>query len=387
MFFKVSFRMSFYKSFYKELKFFQLVCSLFGAFLITLICLPSKSYANENKNTEEIVEKVIVYNWDDYIPKSVLEDFTKETGIHVEYHTYDSDRIMYTTVSLLKGRGYDVIVPSSSLVAKLSNEGLLQSIDHKQLKNFENLENDLLNKSFDPRNRYSIPYMWGSTAIAINTDKINPDDITSWHDLWHKDWYGQLFLIDDMLEVFNIALLLEGSSLATANEDDIKIAYEKLRALISHIKVMDAEELAKPFLEDEVSIGVIWNGDAFAAQKEKPSLKYIYPKEGVNFWMDNFVIPALAQNVKNAHIFIDYMLRPDIAVRCVTEYGYATANAAAKMQLDEEIRENHTIFPPKEVMDKGGFQQVDNRMYGLYYLYWEELKLLRPKTFNKNEDE
>jgi len=379
--------MSFYKSFYKELKFFQLVCSLFGAFLITLICLPSKSYANENKNTEEIVEKVIVYNWDDYIPKSVLEDFTKETGIHVEYHTYDSDRIMYTTVSLLKGRGYDVIVPSSSLVAKLSKEGLLQSIDHKQLKNFENLENDLLNKSFDPRNRYSIPYMWGSTAIAINTDKINPDDITSWHDLWHKDWYGQLFLIDDMLEVFNIALLLEGSSLATANEDDIKIAYKKLRALISHIKVMDAEELAKPFLEDEVSIGVIWNGDAFAAQKEKPSLKYIYPEEGVNFWMDNFVIPALAQNVKNAHIFIDYMLRPDIAVRCVTEYGYATANAAAKMQLDEEIRENHTIFPPKEVMDKGGFQQVDNRMYGLYYLYWEELKLLRPKTFNKNEDE
>lgn len=379
--------MSFYKSFYKELKFFQLVCSLFGAFLITLICLPSKIYANENKNTEEIVEKVIVYNWDDYIPKSVLEDFTKETGIHVEYHTYDSDRIMYTTVSLLKGRGYDVIVPSSNLVAKLSNEGLLQSIDHKQLKNFENLDKDLLNKSFDPRNRYSVPYMWGSTAIAINTDKINPDDVTSWHDLWHKDWYGQLFLIDDMLEVFNIALLLEGSSLATANEDDIKSAYKKLRTLIPHVKVMDAEELTKPFLEDEVSIGVIWNGDAFAAQKEKPSLKYIYPEEGVNFWMDNFVIPALAQNVKNAHIFIDYMLRPDIAVRCVTEYGYATANAAAKMQLDEEIRENYTIFPPKKVMDKGEFQQVDNRMYGLYYLYWEELKLLRPKTFNKNEDE
>lgn len=349
--------------------------------------MPSKIYANENKNTEEIVEKVIVYNWDDYIPKSVLEDFTKETGIHVEYHTYDSDRIMYTTVSLLKGRGYDVIVPSSNLVAKLSNEGLLQSIDHKQLKNFENLDKDLLNKSFDPRNRYSVPYMWGSTAIAINTDKINPDDVTSWHDLWHKDWYGQLFLIDDMLEVFNIALLLEGSSLATANEDDIKSAYKKLRTLIPHVKVMDAEELTKPFLEDEVSIGVIWNGDAFAAQKEKPSLKYIYPEEGVNFWMDNFVIPALAQNVKNAHIFIDYMLRPDIAVRCVTEYGYATANAAAKMQLDEEIRENYTIFPPKKVMDKGEFQQVDNRMYGLYYLYWEELKLLRPKTFNKNEDE
>lgn len=370
--------------FYKGTKFSQLVYYFFSAFLITLIGLSAN--VNANEKIEESIEKVIVYNWEDYIPESVLEDFTKETGIHVDYHTYDSDQIMYTTISLLKGRGYDVIVPSSSLVAKLSHEGLLQFIDYNQLKNVGNLDKDLLNKSFDPENRYSIPYMWGSTAIAINADEIDPEDIVSWRDLWDKRWHGQLFLIDDMLEVFNIALLLEGSSLTTANEDDIKKAYERLRILISHIKVMDDDELAEPFLSNEVSIGVIWNGDVFAAQKEKPSLKYIYPEEGVNFWMDNFVIPAQAQNVDNAHTFIDYMLRPDVAARCVIEYGYATANTAAKMQLDESIRNNHTIFPPTEVMDKGEFQQVDSRMYGLYHLYWEKLKLFRPKAFNKGED-
>ncbi|HHC74089.1 MAG TPA: extracellular solute-binding protein [Thiothrix sp.] len=356
----------------------MLIVSFFsslGLFFI-LSALIQVSHAEEL----EVKETVIVYNWEDYIPEKVLKDFTEETGIEVNYHTYNNNEIMYTTLDLQNGRGFDVIVPSTYLVDKMANEGLLQPINKEKLANFKHLDVSLLNKSFDQNNTYSVPYMWGSTAIGINTEKIKPEDVTSWHDLWHKHWRNQLFLIDDMLEIFYIALALDNVSLAQANEDDIQRAYQRLVKLIPNVKKVSADEPAAPFLSGDIDIGLIWNGDIVAAQEEKPSLMYIYPKEGVSFWMDNFVIPARAHNIDNAYTFIDYMLRPEVAIQCVEEYAYATANQTAKSQLDEAFRNNPAIFPPAEIIAKGDFQSGIGKKHELYQLYWDKLKLLRAQA-------
>ncbi|MGV6808432.1 MAG: ABC transporter substrate-binding protein [bacterium] len=341
--------------------------------------MPQTIHAEELPELD-LKEKVIVYNWEDYIPEKVLKDFTEETGIEVEYHTYNNNEIMYTTLDLQNGRGFDVIVPSTYLVDKMAREGLLQPINKVKLENFKHLDVSLLNKPFDQKNTYSVPYMWGSTAIGINKAKVNPEEVTSWQDLWHKHWRNQLFLIDDMLEVFYIALALDNVSLAQADEDDIQRAFQRLVKLIPNVKRVSADEPAASFLSGEIDVGLIWNGDIVAAQEEKPSLMYIYPKEGVSFWMDNFVIPAQSQNIDNAYVFIDYMLRPEVAIQCVEEYAYATANQTAKLQLDETLRNNPAIFPPAEIIAQGEFQSGIGKKHELYQLYWDKLKLLRAQS-------
>ncbi|MGB5597112.1 MAG: extracellular solute-binding protein [Thiothrix litoralis] len=319
-------------------------------------------------------QKVVVYNWSNYIPKGVLEDFSKETGIKVEYSTYDNNEIMYTRLKLLKGRGYDVLVPSTSLVGKMSREGLLQPLDHTQLEHFEQLDPDLINKSYDPGNKFSVPYLWGTPGIAVNTDVVDVAKIKGWADLWDRQWRGRLLLTDDMREVFSMALTINKHSPNTIDPDEIKQAYEKLRRLMPGVKVLSGEPRAE-FLSGNVDLGLVWNGEIVVAQQEKPALQYIYPEEGANFWVDSFVIPARAANVENAHKFIDYMLRPEVAARCVKELGYATPILAARALLDTGIRNNPVIFPPSEVLTGATFQEdVGDKAMDLYNLYWGKLK-------------
>ena len=137
-------------------------------------------------------EKVVIYNWSDYIPESLLEDFTKETGIKVEVSTYDSNETMYAKLKLLDGKGYDLAVPTTFFVEKMIRTGLLQPIDKAKLKNLANLDPRMMNKAYDLNNQYSIPYLWGSTAIAVNADEIDPSGIKHWKDLWDKKYKGQI---------------------------------------------------------------------------------------------------------------------------------------------------------------------------------------------------
>lgn len=318
-------------------------------------------------------DKLVVYSWSDYIPEGVLADFTKETGIEVKYLTYATDEIMYQKLRILKGRGYDVLVPSTSLVARMRNEGLIQPVERKKLRNFKHLDPSLLNKPYDPGNNFSIPYLWGSTGIAVNTKKINADKVKSWRALWHRQWRDKIVLIDDMRAVFHIALKLNGHSMNTTDPEEIKQAYEKLLKLRPNIKAFSAEPHEK-FASDEVSLGVVWNGEAVVAQKTHSSVRYIYPEEGASFWVDSFVIPARAMNVDNAHRFIDFMLRPKIAARCVKALGYATPNLTAKKLLPRKVRRNRAIFPRAAVLKNTEFQEDIGSAMELYLLYWGKLK-------------
>ena len=319
-------------------------------------------------------EQVIVYNWSEYIPEDTLENFKKETGIEVVYSTYESNETLYTKLKLMQGAGYDVVVPSTYYVNKMAKEGLLQKVDKSKLANFKNLDPDLLNKSFDPNNDYSIPYMWGSTGIGINVKDIPEDSITGWKDFWNPKFKNQLLLTDDVREVFHMALRIKGYSANTTDEAQIKEAYEYLKELMPNVRVFNSDAPREPFLSGDVSLGMIWNGSVIQAQEDNPDIQYIYPKEGAVFWMDSFAIPAKAKHVENAHKFINYMLKAEVAKSCVEYVGYATPNKAGKALLDDETASNPTIFPDKATIDNGEFHTDVGDAVLIYDKYWQMLK-------------
>ncbi|WP_081647019.1 extracellular solute-binding protein [Limisalsivibrio acetivorans] len=319
-------------------------------------------------------KELYLYNWTEYMPGEVIERFQDETGIKVVYTTYDSNEAMYAKLKLLSGKGYDLAVPSTYYVNKMRSEGLLHRIDKSKLSNFENLEISLTNKEYDPGNEYSIPYLWGSTGISVNTDRVKNTNINSWLELWKPEYKGKVLLTDDVREVFHMGLTVLGYSGNSTKESEIKAAYEKLRELMPNVLLFNSEAPKIPYITGEVNIGMNWNGESYTAHEENPAIEYIYPKEGVILWMDNFVIPKNAENVENAHKFIDFVLRPEIAKIITEEIGYAIPNAEAKKLLDEEIRNNETIYPSAETIEKGEFQMDVGEAITIYEEYWEKLK-------------
>jgi spermidine/putrescine transport system substrate-binding protein len=344
-------------------------------FAVFLFVLSSLSFSVVLAEIQPLEQKVSVYNWSEYIPEGVLEEFTKETGIKVDYTTFDSNEVMYTRLKIFKGRGYDVVVPSTYLVSRMRREGLIQPLQHKWLKNFKHLNPDLMNRDFDPKNAYSIPYLWGSTGIGINSSKIPNQAPKSWLDLWSTDYRNSLLLTDDMREVFHMALKVNGHSTNTSNPDEIKQAYELLKQLMPNVKLFSGEPRPE-FVNGNVNIGLMWSGEMAIAKQENPVFDYIYPEEGPTLWIDNFAIPSRAKNVANAHVFIDFMLRPDIAARSSVELGYATPNMAGKKLLDKGLKENPIIFPPSEVLLNAEFQRDVGTAHKTYQLYWNKLKTL-----------
>lgn len=318
--------------------------------------------------------KVYVYNWTEYLPETLLEQFTKETGIKVIYSTYESNEAMYAKLKLIDGEGYDVAFPSTYFVNKMAKEGLLQTIDHSQIPNLAGLDPAILDKDYDKGNKYSIPYMWGSTGIAVNTEEIPLEKVSSWKDLWSQDYSGQLLLQDDLREVFHMALTIKGYSTNSRNPEEIKEAYLLLKELMPNVLLFNSDSPRLPYLAGETNIGMIWNGEAYMAQEENPAIAYVYPKEGANFWVDSFVIPKGGKNRENAHKFINFMLRPDIAKQCVEENGFATPVADALPLLEESVRNNPVIFPSKAIIDAGDFQTDVEEALPIYQKYWEMLR-------------
>jgi spermidine/putrescine transport system substrate-binding protein len=318
--------------------------------------------------------KVVVYNWSEYIPEGVIERFTKETGIEVEYSNYESNEVMYSKIQLQKGKGYDIVVPSSYYINKMSKEGLLQKIDKNQLSQFKHMNRSLLNKPYDPGNQYSVPYLWGSTGIGFNATAVEPGTITRWADLWDPKWKGKLILTDDVREVFHMALKVNGHSANSTDPEEIRLAYEKLKELMPNVLLFNSDAPREPFMAGDVNLGMIWNGEVVMAQQEMPEIQYVYPAEGTIFWVDSFAIPVGSENTREAHKFIDFMLQPDIAKLCSEEIGYATPNLAAAKLLDEATRSNKTIFPDPDVFVKGEFQSNVGEALTIYNDYWEKLK-------------
>lgn len=322
-------------------------------------------------------EIVNVYNWSEYIPDTVLKKFEEETGIKINYSTFDSNETMYAKLKTLKGESYDVAVPSTYFVDRMRKEGMLIKLDKSKIPGFKNIDPKLLNKPYDPDNEYSIPYLWGTTGIALNSEFITPGSVTQWADLWDGKYKNSLLLLDDVRDVFSTALKILGYSINETDEVHIREAYLKLKELMPNVKIFNSETPKVFFIEGEVSLGMNWNGETFKAHRENNRIEYIYPKEGVMIWMDNLVIPKGARNIDNAYKFIEFVLRPDVAKMIAEEIGYATPNLEALKLLPAEIRESRIIYPTEEDLKNSEFQSDVGDTITIYEKYWEMLKVGR----------
>lgn len=321
--------------------------------------------------------QVVVYNWSEYIPQDVLDNFTKETGIKVIYSTFESNEAMFAKVKLLRGQSYDVVVPSGYFVDLMRRDKLVREMDHSRLPNLSNLDPKLLNQEYDPGNKYSIPYMWGAVGLAYNTKYVPKGSITKWSQLLEPKYKGKIILTDDLRDAFGLALRTKGHSINSTDPASIKDAYDFLAKLKASVRVFDVTAIKQALISEEVWLGPIWNGDFLVAKDENPDLDYVFPEEGAVLWVDSFVIPIGAANVDNAYTFINYMLRPDVAVRCMEEYKYSSPNLEAVKQLPEDMRGNRILVPGPDELRNSEFTTGIGEALGIYEKYWEQIKTLR----------
>lgn len=318
-------------------------------------------------------ETLYVYNWTDYIPSQLINKFTEETGIKVNYSTFESNEEMYSKLKLVNG-GYDLVFPSSYYVGKMAKEGMLEKIDKSKLSNLKYITPSLMGKDYDPDNDYSLPYVYGLTGLGVNAIDIDPKTVTSWADLWKPEYKNKVLLMADSREVFHIALLLDGHSPNTQSEAEIKAAYTRLEKLLPNVITFNSDSPEMPFLQGEATIGMLWNGSADRAAKENPDIKFIYPKEGAIIWVDNYAIPKGAKHIEAAHKFIDFLLRPENAKIVLETMGFSMPNEGVKALLPAEEVNNPVLFPPEEEIKKGIMQSDVGDAVDIYENYWNKLK-------------
>jgi spermidine/putrescine transport system substrate-binding protein len=336
---------------------------------ISLCCAAQALFAADDSKT------VNVYAWSEVIPDAVIQQFEKETGIKVNFSTFDSNEVMYTKLKTNSKAGYDVIEPSSYYIDRMRREGMLAPLDKSKLENIKNMNSEFMNQSYDPRNTYSLPFVWGVTGIFVNKSHFDPKTVTKWSDLWDKKYADKLLMLDDNRELFSAALLTLGYSANDNNPDHIKKAFLKLKELMPNIKLFNSE-VVPTLIDEDAYIGMAWNGDAYKASTENSQITFIYPKDGFVIWVDNFAMPINAPHSENAYKFLNFMMRADVARDVAIYNNFPTPNEAGQKLLPEKIRNNPVIYPSKEVLSHGQFQtDVGDKALALYEKYWEQLKM------------
>jgi spermidine/putrescine transport system substrate-binding protein len=319
---------------------------------------------------------VNVFNWADYLPQSVAQEFEKETGIRVNYSEYDSNETMYAKLKADPTVSYDVIVPSDYFVDRMRKQGILQTLDKSQLPNWSNLNPALLNRPYDPNNQYSVPYLWGTVGIVVNKKYLAPEQVTAWADLWQPRFKDRLMMLDDMRMVFAAALISLGYSINDVNPEHIKQAYLKLKSLMPNIMLFNSNATHGIYIDEDAWIGINFSGDTYRDKRDNPNLVYIYPKEGFVMWIDNLAIPKGAPHLQNAYKFINFILRPDIAAKIALAESYASPNLTAMQTLFPANLRNNPIFSPTTEVLKRGQSQLDlGKADAIYVKYWEMLKM------------
>ncbi|MGB6977027.1 MAG: spermidine/putrescine ABC transporter substrate-binding protein [Gammaproteobacteria bacterium] len=319
---------------------------------------------------------VNVFIWGDYLPQSVIHDFEKETGIHVNYSEYDSNETMYAKLKSSPTVSYDVIVPSDYFVDRMRKQGMLQSFDKSQLPNWKNLNPALLNRPYDPNNQYSVPYLWGTVGIVVNKKYLSPNQVTSWADLWRPQYKNSLEMLDDMRQVFSMALISLGYSVNDSNPQHIEQAYLKLKSLLPNIKLFNSNATHSIYIDEDAWLGINFSGDTYRDAAENSNLVYIYPKEGFVIWIDNMAIPKGAPHLQNAYKFINFILRPENAAKIALAESYVSPNLTAMQKLiPANLRNDPTFNPSQEVLNRGQSLIDLGKANTIYAKYWEKLKV------------
>ena len=293
-------------------------------------------------------DSIRVYNWNDYIAPQVLSDFTKATGIEVEYHTYATAEELNQI--LASGERIDIAVPSQNDLPPLIKAGLLQPLDFSRLPNRSHLDKQLLSKlsAVDPRNLYAVPYLWGTVGLAINVPQAEaayggplPH---SWSLLFDVQQSTRLAgcgvsMLDASDEVLYNLLNYQGRSLSNTSPGRIRKAGEILQSLRPNLRYIDSERYIEDLSQGKLCLALAWVGDALAASEAGQPVQFVVPEEGSSLFIDNLVIPASAPRADLAHKFIDYLMQPQVAALISAETLYPNGNKDARQYLEPALRD------------------------------------------------
>ena len=320
--------------------------------------------------------EVIVYNWGEYIDPETLSLFEEETGIKVVYDEYDTNETMYPKVEA-GASAYDVICPSDYMIQKMIDNDLLAEINFDNIPNLKNIGQQYFeqSKEFDPENKYSVPYCFGTVGILYNKTMVS-GPIDSWSVLWDEQYADNILMQDSVRDAFMVALKLNGYSMNTLDETELQAAKNSLIEQKPLVQAYVIDQVRDKMIGDEAAIGVIYSGEAIYTQRENENLEYVIPKEGTNVWIDSWVIPKNAPNKENAEKFIDFMCREDIALKNFEYITYSTPNTAAQELIeDEDIKNSKIAFPDLSQYDNlETFQYLGSEGDALYNSLWKEVK-------------
>jgi putrescine transport system substrate-binding protein len=314
-------------------------------------------------------EQVVnVYNWSDYIDPANIEKFTAETGIKVNYDVFDSNEVLET--KLLAGKtGYDVVVPSASFLERQIKAGVFQKLDRSQLTNWSNLDPEILERValHDPGNEHSVNHMWGTTGIGFDEAKVKKIDpkapVDSWNLVFDPKEAAKykdcgISVLDAPSEIVAAVLAWKGKDPNSQSEEDLKLAEDVLMSVRPFIRMIHSSNYIDALANGEVCVAVGWSGDVLQSRDRAAEagqgivIKYNVPKEGTIMWFDMYAVPADAPHPKNAHAFINYMMKPEVAAANSNAVNFATGNSAATPLVDESVRSDPGVYPPPEVKAK-----------------------------------
>ena len=309
---------------------------------------------------------VNVYNWSDYIDSSIIQDFEKETGIKVVYDVFDSNEILETKL-LAGASGYDVVVPTAIFLSRQIQAGVFQKLDKSKLPNIKNMWDMIAERTakYDPGNEYSINYMWGTTGIGYNKAKVKErlgtDTLDSWKAVLDPENAKKLadcgiYMLDSPTDILPSVLKYLGLDPDSKKPDDLAKAEEAMLAIRPYIRKFHSSEYINALANGDICVAVGWSGDIFQARNRAKEanqgvdIGYSVPKEGALMWFDQMAIPADAQHVEEAHEFLNYIMRPDVAAKASNFVVYANGNKASQELIDKKITSDPAVYPDESTL-------------------------------------
>jgi spermidine/putrescine transport system permease protein len=288
-------------------------------------------------------EQLNLFAWSEYVPQAVIDGFSKETGIKVNYETYASGEEMLSKL-LVGGATYDLVQPPDYIAESMIKHQLLRPLDTTKLKNLKNLAPEFLKLPHDPDQKFTVPYMTGTVGIVVNTEKVK-EPVRGYRDLFQPKYRNRIVVVNDNREIVSWALVTLG-----LDPNDITPAtLAKARPLVAEwlklVKVFDSDSPKTPLLNGDVDLGVVWSGEAARLIQENKKFVYVLPREGWHAFVDVLAIPTTSKNPGVAHRFIDYILRPEVSQLISDEFPYTNPNAAARKLLSAEQLANAASYP------------------------------------------
>lgn len=313
-----------------------------------------------------------VYNWGDYIDESVNKDFEEKFNIKVNYETFSTNEDMYIKLKS-GGSSYDVVIPSDYMIKRMIDEDLVQKIDYANIPNAGLIEERFKKLEYDPKDEYSVPYMWGTVGILYNKTMVK-EPVDSWKILWDEKYSKQILMMDSQRDSLGIALKMLGYSLNTKDEKELEEAKEALIEQKPLVLAYVVDEVKDKMISGEAALAVVWSGDAIYCMRENEDLGYVVPKEGSNLWFDAMVIPKASEHKKEAEAYINFMCETETAFKNTDYIGYSTPHIEARKMLDPELADSKVAYPSVEdVKNCEVFSNLGD-MLKIYDEMWTEIK-------------